>query len=688
MDPERLHVLLVGIDAYDGGGSLRGCVNDVDAIQGILLDRLGVPAERITRLVSPRSGVTHDNRIPGRPATLAAITAELDRLAGDAVSPGDRVFIHWSGHGTRLVLEDDEGHRFAREALLPKDRRAGRELRFLADWQLNAALRRIAARCQSVTVVLDCCAAAGATREAEAGEAVRRDETTGTVWEDDAGEAVRPDETTGTARKDDAGQAVRVGRTEAVRFLPTDEIVPLPRTADTGTARGLTARVGDVQIVAACRADQRATEGASAGPVMGHLTRAILDQLRDLDPAVLERLRWGDIWRQVEAAVQDLDPRQWPWLSGGFGRAVFGGDPGGHGDIGFAVRPLGDERFELNAGTLAGVSEGARIAVYGPDPATFPPLGSREHIVGELLVVSAEPARCTTTPLAPLSLPAAARGRLVAPGTEARLTVALLNPVPRSDSSVLPGFDGTSFAGPVLAELRASPFLRVADRRQRADVEVSLQGEHWIVTDGVHPGLPAVPYRNAGELCALLEHYHHYSAPFRLARGCRDLPGLLRISVLDCPRPLDPAVAQSAALPEVGGTDRHRYQVTAGTGVVLAVHNDSGFGLHVTLLDAAASGRVAVLGTAHLPPRARERFWLGDLLGRPFQANLPSGVPLGVDRLVAVGTTAPGVDLGHLRLTTGFAEAVRGMSRGRAPAPDAAPVERYTSTTTDLWITS
>ena len=36
----RPHVLLVGIDAYDGGGSLTGCVNDIDAIQRLLIDRV------------------------------------------------------------------------------------------------------------------------------------------------------------------------------------------------------------------------------------------------------------------------------------------------------------------------------------------------------------------------------------------------------------------------------------------------------------------------------------------------------------------------------------------------------------------------------------------------------------------------------------------------------------------------
>src|SRR5690349_14498780 len=137
MKSEELHVLLIGIDAYDGGGSLRGCVNDVDAVQGILLDRLGVPARRVTRLVSPRYGARHDTRIAGRLPTLAAIREELRRLAGDEVTPSERVFIYYSGHGTRLVLEDAEGRRFPREALLPKDKVRGPDTRFLPDWELN-----------------------------------------------------------------------------------------------------------------------------------------------------------------------------------------------------------------------------------------------------------------------------------------------------------------------------------------------------------------------------------------------------------------------------------------------------------------------------------------------------------------------------------------------------------------------
>ena len=62
----RHHVLLIGIDAYDGGGMLTGCVNDIDAVQRLLLDRVGVPPAHIRRLAAPRTGArARDRRARG-----------------------------------------------------------------------------------------------------------------------------------------------------------------------------------------------------------------------------------------------------------------------------------------------------------------------------------------------------------------------------------------------------------------------------------------------------------------------------------------------------------------------------------------------------------------------------------------------------------------------------------------------
>ena len=60
----RHHVLLIGIDAYDGGGMLTGCVNDIDVVQRFLVDRVGVPRAHIRRLAAPRTGAPHETDVP------------------------------------------------------------------------------------------------------------------------------------------------------------------------------------------------------------------------------------------------------------------------------------------------------------------------------------------------------------------------------------------------------------------------------------------------------------------------------------------------------------------------------------------------------------------------------------------------------------------------------------------------
>ncbi len=642
MNPDRLHVLLIGIDAYDGDGSLQGCVNDVDAVQGILLDRLGVPAPRITRLVSPRTGAVHDTRIEGRVPTLAAITAELARLAGAEVAPSDRVFIYYSGHGTQLVLEDAEGRRFPREAILPKDKRRGPKRLYLADWELNAAIARITERCLSATVVLDCCSSAGATRS--------------------------PSFDTGNAR-----------------FWPT-EVQPAPRAAieartTRGVADGLLAQGGNCQVLAACQADEKAREADLDGRIMGHLSRSLCEQLLAADPGELTGLRWGQIWRQVEAAVLDRNPQQRPWLSAGLGRAVFGGDPDDQGDTGFAVKAH-DGRYAVDAGTLAGVTPGARVAVYGAGPVRFPLLDSiedRAARIGELRIESAGRAAATGGSLLPMTLPAAARGRLVAPGDDARIRVCLAS-----------GADDAT-----AAELSRSPFVELTDHLRHADLELHLEPAGWILADDLYgpgtgrPRFPAVPPGRPGVLRSVVEHYYRYRAPLRLAHACHDLPRLLQLSVLRCDQPLTAEQAQTVALPEAAGTGAPRWAVSVGDQVCFAVHNHSGYGLYVTLLDAAASGRVAVLGSSQIPAGGRARFWQREVIGRPFAVSLPDGGPVGVDRIVAIGTTVAGLDLSHLRLDPGFAELIRPgrdvTGRRSADPPAAPPVERYTSATADLW---
>ena len=316
---------------------------------------------------------------------------------------------------------------------------------------------------------------------------------------------------------------------------------------------------------------------------------------------------------------------------------MFGGDPDDRGDAGFSIRRHGNT-YQLNAGTLAGVTEGARIAVYSPEPAVFPPLGSaadRTARVGELRIASADRAGSTGVPVGSLVLPDAARGRLAAPGADTTLAVFLQ---PHDDE--------------IADALRESPFLRLTDDPRQADLELHRREEGWFLADDLYgsgpgsPRLPRVLHGRPDILRTVVEHYYRYRAPLRLAHACRDLPTLLRISLLDCNRrSLTAEDAQTVALPEVTGTGQARYAVRPCDRLCIAVDNHSADNLYVTIVDSAATGRVELLGVGQVQARGRERFWAGNQLGGPFAASLPEGQSVGVDWLVAIGTTVPGLVL-------------------------------------------
>ena len=645
----RHHVLLIGIDAYDGGGMLTGCVNDIDAVQRFLVDRVGVPPARIRRLAAPRTGALHETDVPEELPLLDTMRAALERLGTDEVGPEDRVFIYYSGHGTQCIVSDSERRRFAREALLPKDKKNGPEYRLLFDWELNTLIARIAARASAVTVVLDCCNSGGATRDFNAAETRGQD-----------------------------------------RFWPIPEIA-LAAGADrsAGSVRGVASALGSLQrcqVIAACRDDERARESAGEeGLSNGELTRALIARLSAVPATELHDLRWGHVWRGVEAAVREANPRQSPWLSGRFGRRVFGFGPDDDTDPGYAVVqvPAG---YRVDAGTLAGVTVDAEVGVYAADPPVFPPLDSGEDLAarkGTIRVVRAERASSEAVATAPFVLPKAPRGRLVRSGRDASLRMALA-PNDAGLAAQLATSPLVEQVGPGLAELTLT---------RRAD-------GGWALVDDVHgtgqnadePVLAVIPADRLDRARAAVEHYHAYSAPLRMARACRDLPSLLRLWLLDCgDAALAADVAQDPDLPQVQPGAHAPYEISVGDRVCFVVENAAEVALSVALFDCDPSGRVLLLGEKRVPRLAKHAFWFEDTLGTPFTAGLPDERRVGVDRVAAIATTRPDVSLRYLERHQTFAEVlappVRAGPRlrdlGRAEEP---PAESWTSALTAVRI--
>jgi len=635
----RYRVLLIGIDDYQKR-PLSGCVNDIDRVQTMLLDKLAMPTAWIRRLASPRATATHSKAVPEKVANLENIRNELAALARDA-QEGERVFIYYSGHGVRAAFERSDGRLFHRESLVPVDVDMSDDKRLLADYELNTLLGHIATRTTSVTMVLDCCHSAGATRDPGLPRLRRR----------------------AMDARDDLGWT---------KPLRANDVMELPMRFARGE-RSRDRALDDCHVVAACLNHELAAESTSnEGVHFGVLTDALMRSLSGVPQAELRTVPWARIWQAMRETVRAHNPWQNPWMSGNPSRAVLAG-PAVDGDAGLAIRRVGDT-YELDAGTLASINRGARVAVYGEKPLCFPPLGTPDDDTyrrGVLRVTEATLSSATASAEgAAFPLPPGARGRIIEVGKPARLRCALLPPN-----------EG------IAATLRESPLIEVADKAV-AKVRLECVDGDWLLTDDKHKetAAAALLVLKASDLPSVrdvLEHYYLYALPLRMAEAAADLPGKLELRILLCDKELSPQQAQDAALDEAGS------EIATGTRVCFRVRNTSHEQLRVTLLNSAASGKVQLLGDQVIGPYSDYVFWAGGALGRPFAMTLPQGKQQGIDRLTAIGTTALSKDLGYLRVNRKFADILavtRGTSRDTAKdigdeedARTNAPVEQWTS---------
>lgn len=623
------HVLLIGVDNYPGH-ELQGCVNDIDEVQRLLLgERMTKHRDRIRirRLASPLPHTAHETSVPEDAATLDKIRDALDQLASSTVRPTDRVFIYYSGHGTRVEVTAPDGCRFHREALVPADYDSEPSARrLLFDYELNARLRAITDKTPSVTVVLDCCHAAGATRDS-------------------------PD------------------REQKPRFLDLGvllnrHVAPVPDPAshapavDVGAGARSAAEVhrlgGGVDlchVVCACLNHEIAKEDPGDGIQHGLLTRGLVAALQDVDNVELPAVTWGRIWQKLQAYIEARNPWQHPWMAGNLGRAVLAGSPV-EGDPGIPVS-LTAEGYRIEAGTLASITRDAELAVYGPTPAYFPPLQDSTGRIGMLRVTRPERDWSLAEAIGSLKLVDGARARLIKPGPGSRLRCGV---VPSNAT--------------IEAQIKASDLLELVPAKEAA-VRLELCGGVWRLTDDVHGALPDAPVlfalqphelAFAGEL---LEHYRSYSLPLRVAERATDLPDALKLRVLACPDPdLSSDKAQAAVLSDVASSGTGTYLLQTGAKVCFSVHNLSPHPLKVALVNVAASGKVQLIDDQEIDPGAVYRFWARNNLGSPFTMKPPPGVAHCIDRMVAIGRTKMDSDLRHLRIDKSFADVVR-RTRGR-----------------------
>jgi hypothetical protein len=144
----RKKALLVGINYFGTQAELRGCINDVHRMQGLITNMYGFPATPDCMLI-----LTDDQGNPQLKPTRANILRAFQWLAAGA-QPGDCLFFHYSGHGAQQEdpsYSEEDGYD---ETICPSDfDRAG----MIVDDEIFDTLVAMLPPGAKLTAVMDCC---------------------------------------------------------------------------------------------------------------------------------------------------------------------------------------------------------------------------------------------------------------------------------------------------------------------------------------------------------------------------------------------------------------------------------------------------------------------------------------------------------------------------------------------------
>ncbi len=454
--PPPIWALLVGINEYEGGvRALRGCVNDVRAMQKFLLETMQVPPAQIRVLTSPP--LEPDGTRPTRAAILQAFKSFL--IENEAIPEGAQILFHFSGHGSQMPDWTGTEPDGQNETLVAQDSRLPGHYD-IPDKTLAAMLERLAERrgASNLTVILDSCHSGSATRD------------------------------------------LSLDGVASTRFHPADERRPPPDldaewlqgesarpTGGSGWAQA-TARVPYV-LLAGCRDSEEAAELAllldeqGDGEMVTHgaMSYFLLDYLtHKLTPTTTYR----DLHEAVAAKVAARFPRQMPQCEGQRERTIFGGATI-HRDPFLSVREVHKGgQVTLDGGVLHGLRVGTRLALYPPDTrradeaAAQPPLATVE-----VLSASATSAQARPVEPAAASIPLLARALVTDSVQEgARLRIAL-HAQPDATGRAIPANEQA--VERFLAEVggRPSPYLQVVAPDAAPDAHVRAEAGAWHVYD-------------------------------------------------------------------------------------------------------------------------------------------------------------------------------------------------------------
>jgi len=351
---KTLYALLVGIDAYQPPvRALRGCVNDIQAIDELLRGRAEAEFRYQPRVLRDAEA-TRD----------AIVTGFREHL--QQAGPDDVALFYYSGHGSQEQAPPEFWHlepdRLDETLVCYDSRQDGRF--DLADKELAKLIDEVAARGPHLVVVLDCCHSGSGTRGDDEAE-VRRAPTD-------------------------------------KRPRPLDSFLVTPAEADTlGAARSTETPsdwIGHARgrhiLLAGCRSDEEAKEYRGGGRHRGIFSYFLTETLQAAGGAVSYR----DVFERAAALVRANIGRQAPQIEAvdqrELDRPFLGGAVGAR-PAGFTVSSDRAHGWVIDGGAVHGVQppsgdDATLLALFAFD-ASAETLRVLERSIGEARVTRVLP---------------------------------------------------------------------------------------------------------------------------------------------------------------------------------------------------------------------------------------------------------------------------------------------------------
>ena len=353
-DAPHKRALLVGISQYSAlphalpgkraeleplFGDLN-CDEDLARIQAALVKKYGFDPKAPGEMV-----------VLSRPAetTRAAILAALERLVAQT-QPGDLVYVHYSGHGSRLPdAAKPDGYETTIVPSDYKDDQSGE----ISGRELGAELAMLKAKGPGQIVLsFDCCHSGTATRGSEKRRGLTNEQYA--AW---------------YARYHNGAQPARPTASRGARGADT----VMPDLEGKGYV-----------ILSACANDQSAYEYTENGKGMGRLSYVLSQVLSQAGP----RTTYRQVFDQIKATFAQKFADQSPQLDGDPNTFLLGGTAQEAApSILVSVAASGvSGHYTLDAGSLQGMSGGSEFAIYDKNAAEF----TDDHKLAEAKIASVD----------------------------------------------------------------------------------------------------------------------------------------------------------------------------------------------------------------------------------------------------------------------------------------------------------